>query len=65
MLVKSKQGIKCPRENKPREYIEDTAGVEVPDTSYYRRRIADGSLVEVKPVVPAVTKKDKTKGAVK
>lgn len=38
-------GTRCPMEGRPREYITDTAAVEVPDTTYYRRLLADGSLM--------------------
>lgn len=48
MLVKAKPGEKCPREENPRTYITDDAkGVEVAATSFYRRLLADGSLVIV------------------
>lgn len=47
MLVKSIQGAQCPKENNPRDYITDTEPVEVPDTTYYRRLVTEGSLIEV------------------
>jgi len=47
MRVIALRGAKCPRENNPRSYINDSVAVNVPDTSYYRRRIEDGSLVLV------------------
>ncbi|MEN6615974.1 MAG: DUF2635 domain-containing protein [Syntrophorhabdus sp.] len=37
-------GLRCPMEGRSREYITDTIPIEVEDTSYYRRLIADGSL---------------------
>jgi hypothetical protein len=46
MKVKSKPGTKCPKEGKPRQYIEDSEIVEVPDTAYYKRLVRDGSLIE-------------------
>jgi len=46
MKVVAKQGAKCPMEGKPRDYIGDTPA-EVPESSYYLRLIADGSLVRV------------------
>jgi hypothetical protein len=55
-IVISKKDTQCPKENKPREYISDSVPTEVPDTSYYRRRIADGSLGPV--VSEAETKLD-------
>lgn len=55
MLVKAKSGVRVPKEGKPRDYItdappDDAAGFDVPDSAYYRRRIADGDLVEVSEV---------------
>ncbi len=49
MKVKAAPGLKCPRENDPRSYITDDAAVEVPDSTYYLRRVADGSLVAAEP----------------
>ena len=46
MEVTAKQGTRCPKEGKPREYIGESPET-VPDTTYYRRLIAEGSLVEV------------------
>ncbi|MDR3631480.1 MAG: hypothetical protein P4L42_14210 [Desulfocapsaceae bacterium] len=47
MKVKAAPGLKCPMEGRPRSYItDDSEGVDVPDTAYYRRMIADGSLEE-------------------
>lgn len=60
MKVQAKQGAKVPKEGKPREYITDSAPVDVPDTVYYRRLLAEGSLVEVReeprPAKPAARK---------
>ena len=61
MKVSAKKGTKCPMEGKPRKYISDTLVVEVADTTYYRRLITDGSLVEVKEKEKAVNKTSKTK----
>ena len=44
MKVKAPQGLQCPMEGKPREYITDKKAVVVPDTAYYRRMVDDGSL---------------------
>ena len=53
LLVKANPGEICPREEDPRTYITDSAkGAEVEDSAYYRRLLADGSLV----LVPAKTK---------
>ncbi len=46
MKVMAKPGTRCPMEGKPRDYIGD-APVEVPESSYYLRLIADGSLIRV------------------
>ncbi len=46
MRVVAAQGQKCPREENPRAYITDDVPADVPETSYYRRLVADGSLIE-------------------
>ena len=48
MIVKASPGVKVPLENKPYAYIEQES-VEVDDSVYYQRRIADGDLIEVQP----------------
>lgn len=45
MKVKAKEGTKCPKEGKPRQYIEGAEFVTVADTAYYKRLVRDGSLV--------------------
>ncbi len=48
MLVKAQPGEKCPCEDNPRTYItDDPQGVTVPDSTYYRRLVDDGSLIPV------------------
>jgi hypothetical protein len=59
MLVKAAPGSRCPKEGKPREFITDGNAVEVADSAFYRRLIADGSLVEEK--VPGTRKKEQGK----
>jgi hypothetical protein len=50
MKVHAAPGRKCPMADNPRKYITDDAGgTDVPDTAYYRRLIADGSLVAAVP----------------
>lgn len=46
MKVKAASGVKVPLENQPYAYIEQEP-VEVDNTVYYQRRIADGDLVVV------------------
>lgn len=46
MRVKAAPGIQVPKEDKPREYITDGDSVDVPETAYYLRRLADGDLVK-------------------
>lgn len=46
MLVKAAPGVRVPVEGSPHRYIEDTP-VNVEDTAYYRRRMADGDVVLV------------------
>lgn len=48
MKVKAAPGIKVPKEDKPREYITDAEVVDLPDTAYYLRRVAEGDLIETK-----------------
>jgi hypothetical protein len=45
MLVQSAPGTRCPKEGKPKEYITDQTAEEVPDSAYYIRLVADGSLI--------------------
>ncbi len=45
MKVVAAKGLKCPREDNPRDYITDDAIAEVPESAYYLRLVADGSLV--------------------
>lgn len=47
MKVISKQGTRCPKEDKPREYIGDDVPQDVPETAYYMRLVDDGSLVRI------------------
>lgn len=46
MKVKAAPGINVPKEDKPREYITDAEVVDVPDTAYYLRRVAEGDLID-------------------
>ncbi|NVO00758.1 MAG: hypothetical protein HXX17_15690 [Geobacteraceae bacterium] len=60
MLVKTLLGEICPLEGKYRDYITDAeAGVEVADTSYYRRLLDEGSLILA--VAPVAAKPVKIK----
>ena len=45
MRVKAAPGHRVPTEEDPYKYIEDAKTVDVPDTSYYRRRLATGELL--------------------
>jgi len=45
MKVIAAPGTQCPMEDKPKTYITDAETVDVPETAYYLRLIADGSLV--------------------
>lgn len=54
MRVVAKEGERCPMEGNPRAYITDSTAVEVPDTSYYRRRVREGSLLLAPPEKKAV-----------
>jgi hypothetical protein len=44
--VKAAPGLSVPMEDKPRIYVTDSVTVQVPDTAYYQRRLADGDLIE-------------------
>lgn len=48
MIVKAAPGVKVPLENQPYAYIGQEP-VDVENTVYYQRRIADGDLIEVQP----------------
>ena len=52
MLVKAAPGLKVPREDKPRTYITDAKPVEVPENTYYLRRLAEGDLVRADAAKP-------------
>ncbi len=45
MRVIAAPGHRVPTEEDPYKYIEVTKAVDVPDTSYYRRRLASGELL--------------------
>lgn len=57
MIVQAAPGAKCPKEGKPREYITDNTPVEVPDSAYYIRLVADGSLIKSSTTVDNADKK--------
>ncbi len=47
MLVRAAPGLKVPKEEQPRDYVAGDEPVLVPDSAYYRRRVADGDLIIV------------------
>lgn len=47
MKVKAAPGIQVPKEDKPREFITDAEAVEVPNSAYYLRIVAEGDLIDV------------------
>ena len=53
MKVKAKPGVQVPREENPRRYVSDSEELEVAETAYYLRRIADGDLERVTEAAPA------------
>jgi hypothetical protein len=57
MLVKAAPGTKCPREGSPKKYITDSPE-NVPETTYYLRRIRDGSLARADAAPQAAQKPD-------
>ncbi len=50
MFVVAAPDLRVPTEGDPRQYIEPAPAdpVEVPETSYYQRRVLSGELVVVK-----------------
>jgi hypothetical protein len=47
IYVQAVPGTRVPLEQKSREYVTDEKAVEVEESAYYHRRIADGDLVIV------------------
>lgn len=47
MKVIARTGVRVPTEHHARQYIADVEAVEVPDTAYYLRRLAEGDLIVV------------------
>ncbi|OXI36768.1 DUF2635 domain-containing protein [Burkholderia aenigmatica] len=45
MKVIAKAGLSVPKEGKPRQYVTDSQAVDVPESAYYMRRVAEGDLV--------------------
>ncbi|HHR5622776.1 DUF2635 domain-containing protein [Klebsiella pneumoniae] len=54
MKVKARKGIRVPREDNARRYIEQEP-VEVPESTYYLRRLNEGDLVKVTDATVDVT----------
>lgn len=57
MKVVAAPGLSVPKEERPREYINGAEAVEVPESAYYLRCLADGDLVSAD---AAATKAAKT-----
>lgn len=58
LKVIAPEGLRCPKEHSG--MITDAAPVEVPDSRYYRRLIADGSLLLYRaPAKKATPKREK------
>ncbi|WP_454842822.1 hypothetical protein [Pseudomonas hormoni] len=53
MRVIAAPGHRVPTEEDPYKYIEETEAVDVPDTSYYRRRLAAEELLVPEETVAA------------
>lgn len=45
MEVIAREGLRVPMETGKRRYVTDAETVDVPNTVYYRRRIAEGDLL--------------------
>jgi hypothetical protein len=65
MFVKAKKGCAVPYEDLSGKMITDGELIEVPDTTYYRRLVMDGSLMtdlpEAEDKKPGEPGSDKTK----
>ncbi|WP_187986942.1 DUF2635 domain-containing protein [Klebsiella pneumoniae] len=61
MKVKAREGIRVPREDNARRYIEQEP-VEVPESTYYQRRLNDGDLVKATEATVDVTAAAATTG---
>ena len=61
MKVKAREGIRVPREDIARRYIEQEP-VEVPESTYYLRRLNEGDLVKVTDATVDVTAAAATTG---
>lgn len=59
ILVKAAPGVEVPMEGAPRRYITGRESVQVEDSAYYRRRIADGDLELAAPKSASAIKKEK------
>ncbi|EBQ3682369.1 DUF2635 domain-containing protein [Salmonella enterica] len=54
--VIARQGIQVPVEGRPDRYITDKEAVDVPQTTYWLRRLRDGDLLPyAEPAKPAET----------
>lgn len=47
ITVQARPGVNVPQEHHPRRHITSEAPVQVEDSPYYRRRMADGDLVMI------------------
>ncbi len=56
MKVIARKGLRVPMESGFRRYVTDAAAVDVPNTVYYRRRIAEGDLIDDPQLVAAAEK---------
>lgn len=59
MKVKAVNGVRVPMEGQPHQYITDEQTVEVENTLYYQRRLADGDLIQVEDNFQAVNTEQK------
>lgn len=60
LKVKAAKGVRVPVEGRPHNYIEQEV-VEVENTLYYQRRIADGDLIVVEGNEPKNSKESGSK----
>lgn len=54
--IKAAPGLSLPQEYAPQRLIDDKRAVEVEDSAYYRRALADGDIIRVEAPHATTTK---------
>lgn len=63
MKVIARAGVRVPHEDAPRRYITDDRAVDVPESFYYLRRVAERDLLIPDNTIAASDADESTKGA--